>query len=84
MSVSVLYFAWVRERVGLSGEQVALDGPMSVGELVDLLATRSAEHALALGDRARLRAAVNQDFAGWDAPVAPGDEVAVFPPVTGG
>jgi molybdopterin converting factor subunit 1 len=84
MTVSVLYFAWVRERVGVSGEQVALDAPILVGALVDLLAARSAQHALALGDRARLRAAVNQDFAGWEAMVAPGDEVAIFPPVTGG
>jgi molybdopterin converting factor subunit 1 len=84
VSVSVLYFAWVRERVGISGEQVTLDGPMSVGALVDLLAARSAEHALVLGDRVRLRAAVNQDFVGWEAAVVPGDEVAIFPPVTGG
>jgi molybdopterin converting factor small subunit len=48
------------------------------------LAAQSAGHAAALGDRARLRAAVNQEFVGWDAGVAPGDELAIFPPVTGG
>lgn len=80
----MLYFAWVRERVGVQQEDVALDGPTTVGALVDLLAGRSEGHGVALADRARLRAAVNQEFAGWDAAVAPGDELAIFPPVTGG
>ena len=80
----MLYFAWVRERVGMGQETVALDEPTTVGALVDWLAARSEGHATGLGDRARLRAAVNQDFVGWDATVNPGDEVAIFPPVTGG
>jgi molybdopterin converting factor subunit 1 len=84
VSVTVLYFAWVRERVGMGQETVALDGPTTVGALVDRLAARSAGHGAALADRTRLRAAVNEDFSGWEAAVAPGDEVAIFPPVTGG
>jgi molybdopterin synthase sulfur carrier subunit len=84
VSVTVLYFAWVRERVGVQQEEIALDTPTTVGSLVGQLAVRSDGHAAALGDRARLRAAVNQDFTGWDATVMPGDEVAIFPPVTGG
>ena len=84
MSVTVLYFAWVRERVGSARETVALDGPTTVAALVERLAGLSDGHRAALGDRARLRAAVNQDFTGWDAAVAPGDELAIFPPVTGG
>lgn len=84
MSVTVLYFAWVRERVGFSQEVVPLDGPTTVGALVEALAARSDGHGAALADRARLRAAVNQEFVGWDAAVAPGDELAIFPPVTGG
>jgi molybdopterin converting factor small subunit len=55
-----------------------------VGALVDVLAARSEGHGAALGDRGRLRAAVNQEFVGWEAAVGPGDEVAIFPPVTGG
>ena len=59
-SVTILYFAWVRERIGLSGETVAIGGPMTLSALVDQLATRSDGHALALANRERLRAAVNQ------------------------
>ncbi len=82
--VTLLYFAWVRERIGVQTEQVALAGPTTVGALLDDLAERSAGHAAALADRSRLRAAVNQDFVGWDHAVTSGDEVAIFPPVTGG
>ena len=55
-----------------------------VAGLVAFLATRSPGHAAAFADPRQLRAAVNQDFATPDAPVGPGDEVAFFPPVTGG
>jgi molybdopterin converting factor subunit 1 len=84
MTVRVLYFAWVREQVGVAEEAVELGGAATLGELVAVLAGRSAGHARALQDRSRLRAAVNQDFAGWETRVASGDEVALFPPVTGG
>ena len=55
-----------------------------VAGLIAFLAARSPGHAAAFADPRQLRAAVNQDFATPDAPVAPGDEVAFFPPVTGG
>jgi molybdopterin converting factor subunit 1 len=84
VTVRLLYFAWVRERIGLGEEELALDGPEPLGALLDRLAGRSQGHGAALAERGRLRAAVNQDFAGWDALVQPGDEVAIFPPVTGG
>ncbi len=84
MTVSLLYFAWVRERIGIGAEELVLDGPTTVGALVERLADLSDGHRAALADRGRLRAAVNQNFVGWDAAVAPGDEVAIFPPVTGG
>ena len=80
----VLYFAWVRERIGTEAESVAISAPMPLLELVRQLRGRSAAHAEALADLSRLRAAVNQDFVPWEAVVAPGDEVAIFPPVTGG
>jgi molybdopterin synthase sulfur carrier subunit len=81
----VLYFAWLRERVGVGEEEV---GPppevATVGTLIDWLAGRSAGHARAFENREVVRAAVNQEFADMSDPVRPGDEVAFFPPVTGG
>ncbi|HIJ64045.1 MAG TPA: MoaD/ThiS family protein, partial [Rhodospirillaceae bacterium] len=56
----------------------------TVGGLLDWLKTRSERHAAAFAEPSRLRAAVNQDFAGLDHPLKPADEVAFFPPVTGG
>jgi molybdopterin converting factor subunit 1 len=83
--VQVLYFAWLRQKVGLSEEQVMPpDGVTTVAALADWLATRSPGHAEAFADRASIRCAVNQEFAAPDTPVGPGDEVAFFPPVTGG
>lgn len=84
MTVTLLFFAWVRERIGTESEAVEIEAPTTVGALLEQVAGRSESHAAALGDRARLRAAVNHDFVGWDHVVNPGDEVAIFPPVTGG
>ena len=83
--MKVLYFAWVRNTVGTGQEDVT--PPAEVGtvqQLLDWLADRSAGHGEALADRARIRVAVNQAFATPADPVAAGDEVAIFPPVTGG
>ncbi|HJS86059.1 MAG TPA: molybdopterin converting factor subunit 1 [Acetobacteraceae bacterium] len=83
--VTVLYFAWLRERVGASEERIALPpGVRTVGGLMEHLAARSGGHAAAFQNRHTVRCAVNQDFAGPDESVRPGDEVAFFPPVTGG
>jgi molybdopterin synthase sulfur carrier subunit len=84
MTVRLLYFAWVRERVGTDAEIVPLDKPMALAALADLLAARSPGHAAALADLGRLRAAINGEFAPWSATAGPDDEVAIFPPVTGG
>lgn len=83
--MDVLYFAWVREAVGTGQEQV--DPPEEVDTVDDLiawLAGRSAGHAHAFADSARLRAAVDQRFVPLDASLAGAREVAIFPPVTGG
>lgn len=83
--VTILYFAWLRERAGTGEERLALPaGIRTVGALIDHLAARDAAHASAFENRQTVRCAVNQDFAGPDAPVRPGDEIAFFPPVTGG
>jgi molybdopterin synthase sulfur carrier subunit len=83
--ITVLYFAWLRERVGCGEERVVLpDGVDRVDRLVAWLAGRSAGHAAAFERRAVVRCAVNQEFSGLEGAVRAGDEVAFFPPVTGG
>lgn len=83
--MKVLYFAWLRTKAGI-GEEVVVppEGVCTTGQLVEWLKTRSPGHAEALADLKVVRVAVNQDYVGWDSPVKPGDEVAFFPPVTGG
>jgi molybdopterin synthase sulfur carrier subunit len=80
----ILYFAWLRERVG-AGEETVSPPPevATVGALTAWLSARGEGYASAFATKL-VRCAVNQDFAGPDTPVAPGDEVAFFPPVTGG
>jgi molybdopterin synthase sulfur carrier subunit len=83
--MEILYFAWVREGVGTGHESV--DPPEAVRNVADLigwLAERSPGHAEALRDPARLRAAVDQRFVPLDAELGAAEEVALFPPVTGG
>ena len=84
MNVRILFFAGLREALGVASESLVLPvGVGSVGALRDLLAARG-EHWAALATTKNLRAAVNQQMVGLDAPLRPGDEVAFFPPVTGG
>ncbi|MDQ1230942.1 molybdopterin converting factor subunit 1 [Sphingomonas sp. SORGH_AS_0879] len=83
--MTILYFAWVRERIGLAEEALALpDGVVSVADLIRWLAARGGGYAEALAEPERLRAAVDQNFVGLDASVVGAREVAIFPPVTGG
>jgi sulfur-carrier protein len=83
--VRVLYFAWVREKAGIGAEQVVLPATVTdVGGLIAWLRARGGGQAAALADLGRLRVAVNQEHVAFDHPLAPGDEVAFFPPVTGG
>jgi sulfur-carrier protein len=81
----VLYFAWLRSKIGIAEER--LEPPSEVRDVAGLLAWlkgRSGAHAEALKDLAIIRVAVNQDYVGPKHPVRAGDEVALFPPVTGG
>ena len=85
MSVKILYFAGLREQLGSGGEQLQL--PPGVGTVAALrahLMARGGAWQTALGEKRALRVAVNQDMAQADTPVKAGDEVAFFPPVTGG
>lgn len=83
--MQLLYFAWVRERIGTGAEEVAPPAEVvTVGDLLDWLATRSPGHAAALADRGAIRVAIDQDFVSFDAAIAGAGEIAIFPPVTGG
>jgi len=79
------YFAWLRQRIGLPGEEFDLpEGVGTVQELLDFLRARGANYAEALADPAIVRVAINQAYAQPGDPVTDMDEVALFPPVTGG
>ena len=83
--VRILYFAWLRERVGTAEETVQPPARVDTVEaLMQWLAARSPGHAAAFAAGRSVRCAVNQDLADPAAAVHPGDEVAFFPPVTGG
>ena len=83
--VRILYFAWLKDRLGRGEEQVVLpEGVATVGGLRDWMRARDTLFEAVFAPGGRIRAAVNQDFATDDAPVRPGDEIAFFPPVTGG
>jgi sulfur-carrier protein len=83
--MKILWFAWLRTRVGTGEENIAKPADVSnVGELLDFLAARSPGHAEALKNRAVVRVAVNQTYVKADHAIADGDEIAIFPPVTGG
>lgn len=81
----VLYFAWLREKIGIGAEDVELPAQVaSVGALVDWLSARGPGYAAAFADKKLVRCAVDQDFAGPQAGIAGATEIAFFPPVTGG
>jgi molybdopterin synthase sulfur carrier subunit len=83
--VRILYLAWLRERAGVGGEEIDLPADVAtVGALIAWLRARGGGPAAAFDVPKAVRAAVNQVFAGPDAAVRGGDEVAFFPPVTGG
>ena len=83
--MTILYFAWLRERVGRSEEQVSPPAEIAtVTALIAWLSERSPGHKAALAHTATIRCAINQDFVDSDAAIKPGDEIAFFPPVTGG
>ena len=83
--VTVLYFARLREALGTGSEQIALPASgVDLATLQKTLESRGGAWAQAFGQSKSIRAAVNQEMASPDTPVKDGDEVAFFPPVTGG
>lgn len=85
MTVRLVYFAWVRERIGKAEEVVDLPASArTVADLIVWLATRGPEYAHAFETPAVIRAALDKTHAQADAPIAGAREIAFFPPVTGG
>jgi molybdopterin synthase sulfur carrier subunit len=83
--MKVLYFAWVRSKIGLAEESISLPpGVENVGQFLQWLKGRGPRFADALKDTKFIRVAVNQEFAAADVRLKDNDEVALFPPVTGG
>ena len=81
--LDVLYFAWLRERIGAPRERVETQAE-TVADLVEELKARSEAHALAFSDMSAVRVAVDQDLTGMSASLDGAREVAFFPPMTGG
>ncbi|THD83838.1 molybdopterin converting factor subunit 1 [Aliigemmobacter aestuarii] len=81
--MEVLYFAWVRERIGLPRETVTTEAA-TVADLVAELSAREDRYALAFSDLSVLRVALDQDLSDFSAPLDGVREVAFFPPMTGG
>ncbi len=83
--MNIKYFSWIRESIGKSDENLTKpDVVVSVKDLLDHLSALSEQHATALGERVFVKVAVNQVHTDHGAPVNDGDEIAIFPPVTGG
>ena len=81
--MNILYFAWVRERIGLPREKVETSA-RNVLDLVEELRAREERYAVAFSDLSGLRVAVDQELADFDASLEGVREVAFFPPMTGG
>tara|TARA_B110000467_G_C18175726_1_gene397727 strand:- start:59 stop:310 length:252 start_codon:yes stop_codon:yes gene_type:complete len=83
--MQVLYFGWVKSRIGIGKEELSPPPEVTnVASLIDWLKGRSDRYANAFEDSTALRVAVNQEIAPLDAAIVDSDEVAVFPPMTGG
>ena len=81
--MKILYFAWMRERIGLPSEELENQSG-TVRDLIDQLRAREARYAVAFADLSAIRVAVDQQLTDFDASIEGATEVAFFPPMTGG
>ena len=83
--MKVLYFSWVRDKIGLDGEEFDLPpGISTAGDFIEWLRGRGDAYAEVIAASSTVKMAVNQEYAGPSHPISNDDEVALFPPVTGG
>lgn len=85
MSIRLVYFSWVRERIGTGSEEIELPaGVVTIGDLIAHLATLGEEYAEALKAPEIIRAAIDQEHVDHSEPIGTAKEIALFPPMTGG
>jgi molybdopterin synthase sulfur carrier subunit len=85
MSLNIVYFAWVRERIGKGSEEITLpESVVTVGDLIAHLATLGEEYAAAFEVPQVIRAAIDEEHADHDEAIGSAREIALFPPMTGG
>ena len=83
--MKLVYFAWVRERIGLKEEEIALPSEVvTAGDLLDWLKRRGPEYEHALSEPRAIRVAIDRVHANRETPIGAAGEVALFPPMTGG
>lgn len=83
--MKILYFAWVKQEVGFGEEQIDVsDDIKTITDLIAHLSAKSSNYAKAFAEPEKIRCAINQTFADHTSQVSPNDEIAFFPPVTGG
>ncbi len=82
--MQVLYFAWLRERVGAASEDIDPGNAATARDLVDNLSASDPRYAAAFADMTAIRVAVDQEMCSLDAPISGAREIAFFPPITGG
>ena len=81
--MKVLYFAWLRERIGLPAEDIETSAK-TVEDLVQELISRAPRYEAAFCDRSAVRCAIDQNLVSFDTPLGDAREIAFFPPMTGG
>ena len=82
--MKILYFSWLREKIGIDSEEIKISEIGDVNELVEFLKKSSEKHSIAFQNMKSIKVAVNKEFANFNTKIQDQDEIAFFPPVTGG
>ena len=83
--MKILYFSWLREKIGIDSEEIKISENIGdVYELVEFLKKSSEKHSMAFENIKLIKVAVNKEFANFNTKIQDQDEIAFFPPVTGG